>query len=172
MCILFLSVIVLSCSKDDDSENNSETQNTEAQDATFEAAINGGTFTNYSFVLSVYNITKGTNGNTLSITVADSQGNDVNLFLNNTGGFGNGTVKQIGDMDSDNFVTNAVIRDLRTPISYFSTTGTITITNNREHPTEAGHNLISGNYTITASSIDGSQVTTMTGSFTELDYVN
>ena len=171
MCILFLSIIALSCSKDDHIENPETQQNTEAQDPAFQAAINGGTFTDFSFVLSVYNITKGSNG-TISINVADNQGNDVNLFLNNTGGFGNGTVKQIGDMDSNNFVTNAVIRDLQSPVTYFSSTGNITITNNREHPTETGHRLISGNYNITASSIDGSQITTMTGSFTELDFVD
>ena len=161
--ILFLSLIVLSCNKDDDNDNPP------AGESGFQATINGGTYSNYNFSLGVYQITKGTNGNTLSIDIGDSSGNMVNLFLNGSGGFGSGVVKQMGNIDSNNFTTNAVIRQQQA-VTYFSSNGNVKITTNIEHPTETGHRLISGTFNITASSIDGTNVTTMTGSFTELDY--
>ncbi len=171
-CLLFLSIFVLSCSSDDDNgsnENQIENQ-AEAQDPGFEAAINGGTFSNYSFILGAYLITPGNNGNTISIDAVDTQGNAINLFLNGTDGFGNDTVKQIGNIDSDNFMTNVVIRDLQSPVTYFSSTGNITITSNRQHPTKSDIRLISGNYNITASTIDGLNTTVLTGTFTELEF--
>lgn len=162
-CVLFLSMIVLSCSKDDSNDN------APAGETEFQATLNGGTYSNYAFTLGVYEITKGTNG-TLSIDIGDPNGNLITLFLNGNGGFGAGVIKQIGNVDENNFTTHAVIRQPQ-QITYFSSTGTIKITNNREHPTKAGHRLISGTFDVTASTIDGTNVTTLTGSFNELDYV-
>ncbi|MEO6348650.1 MAG: hypothetical protein ABIO60_12155 [Aquaticitalea sp.] len=163
--ILFLSVIVLSCNKDDNNDNPP------AEESAFQATINGGTFSNYALTLGVYQITKGTNGNTLSIDIGDINGNMINLFLNGNGGFGTGVVKQMGDIDSNNFMNNVVIRQQQ-QATYYSSGGNVTITKNREHPTESGKRLISGTFTINASSIDGTQSTSMSGSFTELEYVD
>lgn len=168
--VLFIALLTLSCSKDDDNQN-SDSQ-TEAQEPKFQATINGGSFTNYPFELGVYEITRGTNGNTISINVADTQGQSINLFLNGTDGFSNGTVKEIGNIDSDDFTTHAVIRDQQAVITYFSSSGSITVTNNRAHPSKSGYRLISGNYSIMASSIDNVNTTELTGSFTELEFEN
>ncbi|WP_044401938.1 hypothetical protein [Lacinutrix sp. Hel_I_90] len=166
--LLFLSIITLSCNKDDDDAID----NTPAQEAAFQAVINGGAYSDYSYIVGVYNITKGTNGNTLSIDIADINGEMITLFLNGTGGFSAGTIKEMGNIDSNSFTTYTLIRQQQPQISYFSTSGSATITNNRQHPTAPGHRLISGHFSITASSIDGNNTTAMTGSFTELDYVD
>jgi hypothetical protein len=120
--------------------------------------------------MGAYQITK--NGNTLSIDVVDTNGEIVTLFLNGNGGFGSDTVKAMGNIDSSNFVTYGLIRQSDPQISYYSSSGNVTITNNREHPTESGHRLISGTFTITATSLDNSNTTSMTGSFVELDYTD
>lgn len=165
--ILLLSLIVLSCSKDND-----DNETLAAQDPAVAATINGGTYANYPFSLGVYSITTGTTSNTLSIDFADTSGNAINLFLNESGGFGPGVVKEIGNVDSNSFMTNAIIRDPQSQNTYFSSNGSITITNNRSHPTNAGHQLISGTFSFSASTLDNSNTATVTGSFTELDYEN
>nr|WP_321232476.1 hypothetical protein [uncultured Psychroserpens sp.] len=162
--ILALSIMMLSCDKDD-SNDNPPLEGTE-----FQATINGGTFSNYSFIIGVYEITKGTNGNTLSIDIGDVNGEQITLFLNGTDGFNSGTVKQMGNIDSNNFVTYALIRQQEPEISYFSSVGTVTITKNIAHPSEVGRRLISGSFNITAASIDDSNELSLTGSFTELEY--
>lgn len=164
--LLFLSIITLSCNKDDDNSNES----TPVGVSEFQATINGGTYSNYSFTVGVYQITKGTFGNTLSIDIADTNGEMITLFLNGTDGFSSGTVKEMGNLDSNNFTNYALIRQQQPQISYYSSDGSVTITNNREHPTEPGSRLISGVFSITASSIDGNNTTSMTGSFTELSF--
>ncbi len=165
--LTLFAFITVSCSTDD----GASTTNSQAQEAEFQATIDGDTYSSYSFEMRVYEAKKGTNGNTLSIDVADINGEMITLFLNGTGGFSNSTVKEMGDIDSENFTNYVLIRQSGTQISYFSSTGRVTILKNREHPTEAGHRLISGHFDITASSIDGTNTTSMTGSFTELDYV-
>ncbi len=164
LTILFLSILTVSCSKD---ESNVDTS---AQEEAFQATINGGTYSDYPFTMGAYQITK--NGNTLSIDVVDINGEMVTLFLNGNGGFGSDTVKAMGNIDSSNFVTYGLIRQSEPQISYYSSSGNVTITNNREHPTESGRRLISGTFTITATSIDNSNTTAMTGSFVELDYTD
>ena len=89
------------------------------------------------------------------------------------GSFDAGTVKTMGDLDSNNFTTYVNIRQLSsTQTSYFSTSGNVTITGNIAHPTESGIRLISGTVNITAASTTDNNTTTMTGSFTELEYEN
>ena len=136
-----------------------------------ETTINGGTYSNYIFTDAIYQITL--NGNTMSIDAGDLNGDQITLFLNGTGGFDAGTVKTMGDLDSNNFTTYVNIRQLSsTQTSYFSTSGNVTITGNIAHPTESGIRLISGTVNITAASTTDNNTTTMTGSFTELEYEN
>ncbi|EGV42265.1 hypothetical protein BZARG_543 [Bizionia argentinensis JUB59] len=164
---IFFSVnILLSCSSDDDNGND----NSPAQDATFQAVINGGNYSEYSFTLGIYDVSKGTNGNTLNIETVDTQGELITLFLNGTGGFGSGTVKEMGNVDSNKFTNYILIRQKQPQISYYSSNGNVTITKNREHPTKPGYRLISGKFNTTATSPDGNHTTTMSGTFKELEY--
>ena len=165
LSILFLSVLTLSCSKDENSDNPS------AEAETFQATINGGTYSNYAFSMGVYEATKATNG-TLSIDISDSNGEMITLFLNGNSGFSSDTVKTMGNIDSNNFVTYGLLRQSNPQISYYSSSGTVTITKNREHPTESGHRLISGSFNITATSLDNANTTSLIGSFNALNYVD
>jgi len=172
IAFFILSIITLSCSKDDDESNDNNNNNGPAQTPEFQAEINGGTFSNYTYTIGVYEVIKSANNNTLSINTADSNGRLITLFLNETGGFSSSTVKEMGNRDSNDFTTFASIREQETQTNYFSTSGSVTITTNRVHPSETGHRLISGNFTIDASTADGMNSATMTGSFTELDYID
>ncbi len=167
--ISFLLLFNISCSKDDDNSNS--TENTPAGEAVFQATIDGDTYSNYDFTLGVYEVVRGNNGNTLSINVGDRNGEMVSLFLNGTNGFSSGTVKEMGDVDTDNFRTFATVRRSNPLTTFFSTNGNVTITTNREHPSETGHRLLSGTFNITAATSDGSTSLTLAGSFTELDFV-
>lgn len=164
--ILALSVLITSCDKDDDNNN------TPLEGTSFQATINGGSFSNYSFNSSVYNVTKGNNGNTMQIDIADANGEQLTLFLNGTNGFANGTIKVMGNMDSNNFTTYSLFRQQSPQTSYFSSSGNVTITDNRAHPTESGKRLISGDFNITTSPIEDDSELTMTGSFSELEYLD
>jgi hypothetical protein len=164
--ILISFVIASSCDKNDDGSN------APIEGTTFQATVNGGNYSNYTFDIGVYAITKGTNGNTLSIDIGDVNGEQLTLFLNGTDGFSNGTIKQMGNEDTNNFVTYALFRQQNPLTSYYSTNGNVTITNNRTHPTESSKGLISGNFDITVSPIDSNIILTLTGSFTELEYLN
>lgn len=157
-------MIMLSCSSDDANNDPSE-------GPSFQATINGGTFSNYSFKLGAYEAVKGTNGNTLKITMADKNGKQITLFLNSTGGFKTGIVKQMGDVDSDKFITYVEIKNNEPSAQYFSQSGTLKITNNREHPSNSQKSLISGEFNIVASTTDGTISITMKGSFNDLQFV-
>ena len=122
--------------------------------------------------MGAYQITKGGNGNTLTIDNAESNGEMITLFLNGTNGFKDNSVKAMGDIDSNDFRTYGLIRQFDPQVSYYSSGGSLTITKNREHPTALGHRLISGNFSISATSLDDANTTTLTGSFSELDYVD
>ncbi len=165
LTILFLSILTLSCSKDESNDSPS------AQEEGFQATINGGTYSNYAFTMGAYQATKASNG-TLSLDISDLNGEMITLFLNGNGGFGNETVKTMGNVDANNFVTYGLIRQSQPQISYYSSSGNVTITNNREHPTESGHRLISGSFNIIATSLDATNTTSLIGSFSELDYVD
>lgn len=161
--ILILTLFIVSCSSDD------ENSNPLSEEQGINAIINGGTFNDYTFSESIYQITKSTN-NTISIDAGDSNGNQLTLFLNGLGGFGSGTIKNMGDSDSNNFVTYILIRQNNPELSYFSSTGNLTITENRTHPTVSGMRLLSGNFEITASPVNDTTTTTMTGAFIDLEF--
>jgi len=157
----------MSCDKDDDNDNNEPISG----DPGITANINGGTYNNYTFTDGIYQVTLGTNSPTMSIDAADIFGDQITIFLNGTGGFESGAVKNMGNIDSNNFTTYVNIRQQSsTQISYFSTSGNVSIVENKAHPTEAGKRLISGSFNVTATSISGDNTTVMTGSFTELEY--
>ena len=166
--ILIFALLMMSCDKDDGNDNNEQLSG----DPGIAASINGGSFSNHTFTDGIYQITLGTYGTTMSIDTADIIGDQITLFLNGTGGFESGTVKNMGDLDSNNFTTYVNIRQSSTQISYFSTSGNVTIIENRAHPTEAGTRLISGTFNVSAASITDDNTTVMTGSFTELEYVD
>ncbi|WP_152487234.1 hypothetical protein [Winogradskyella psychrotolerans] len=163
--IFVLLLCMTSCS-DDDNDNSPPLNENPGMVAT----INGGTFNDYNFTDGTYLISSGTNGNTMSINIADTSGNQVTLFLNGTGGFSSGTVKEMGDIDSNNFVTHGIIRQANPQISYYSTSGNVTITEDRTHPTETGIRIISGTFNISATTLDNANTTVLIGSFTELEY--
>lgn len=161
ICLLFVFLVVLSCSKNDDSDSG------EAVTPTFTATITGGSFGNYSSTLGFHS--SNSSDGTLTIAITDANNHIIRIFLNATGGLSNGVVKQIGDVDSNGFATTVTIRDQDAQITYNSTSGSISISGNREHPDESGRRLISGNFTITASTNTGEEVM-MTGNFTNIDY--
>jgi hypothetical protein len=164
-----LAIFIMSCDKDDGNDNNEALSG----DPGITANINGGSYSNYTFVDAIYQITLGTNGTTMSIDAGDINGDQITLFLNGTGGFEPGTVKTMGDLDTNNFTNFVNIRQLSsTQISYFSTSGNVTIVENIPHPTEAGTRLISGTFNISADSTTDSYTTVMTGTFIELEYVD
>ncbi|MGB3607221.1 MAG: hypothetical protein WA775_06895 [Psychroserpens sp.] len=166
-CMLIMSLLFVSCDKDDD---NSNTDDSPLTGTDFQATIDGGNFSNYDFDLGVYIITAGTANNTLSIDIGDSNGEQITLFLNATGGFDSGVVKEMNNVDSNDFITYALFRQQSPMNSYFSSEGSVTITENRAHPTESGVRLISGNFDITAISPEDSGVVEITGAFSELEY--
>ncbi|CAM3511029.1 hypothetical protein [Aequorivita lipolytica] len=162
LSILFFSLLILSCSKDDDNDSGGDPAKTE-----FTATINGGGFgSNYAARLGSYS-TDSNNGLTLAIT--DENANVIRFFFNQTGGFGSGITKIVGDVDSNGFVTNVIIRDQGAQVTYNSSEGEINILENRENPDSEDGRLISGNFTITATSGVGPTVT-MTGNFKDFAY--
>lgn len=162
ICILFLSVLIISCSKKDEDGGGS------APPAEFNATINGGGFgSNYESRLGFSSNDYTDIGLTLAITDANS--NVVRFFLNQTGGYGSGITKIVGDVASNGFVTGVIIRDQNAQVTYNSSEGEINITENRENPETESGRLISGNFTITANSGVGPTVT-MTGNFKNFAY--
>lgn len=166
LSIFAFALFMLSCDKDEDNNDNAPLSG----DPGITATINGGTYSNYAFSDVIYQVSLATN-NTMTISAGDVDGDQITLFLNSTGGFGAGTVKTMGAMDSNNFINYVLIRQLSsTQLQYFSTSGNVTITENRVHPTEANKRLISGTFSVTAATQDAANTTSMTGSFIELEY--
>ncbi|MEZ4801197.1 MAG: hypothetical protein R2797_00385 [Gelidibacter sp.] len=158
-----LFLFTFSCSKDD---NKDDDQTAEPE---FSASINGGTFSDYHATLGFYNATSGASANSLNITITDSNNNIINIFLNGTGGLNSGVIKEMNNVDSEGFVTNLVIRDQAAQVTYTSTSGSITISENREGPSDSGYRYISGDINVTTSTNTGTEVT-ITGSFTDFKY--
>jgi len=159
--LLVLSLVTLSCSGDDDGGSNAGTPE-------FTATINGGTFNNYTAALEGFSVTASVG---LTIAITDTNFNIIRLFMNNTGGFSSGVVKEVGNIDSDGFVTTVTIRDQEALITYTATSGSISISEVRSNPDEPSLKSISGTFNITASDNNGATVT-MTGSFSNLDYLD
>lgn len=167
--MLVVVLFMVSCDTDDNNDN----QDSISGDPEVVATINGGTYSNYAFSASVYQITLGANNNTMNIQTADMNGDQITLFLNGTGGFGAGTIKTMGAIDANNFTNFVSIRQLSsTQINYISTSGNVTITANAAHPTESGKRLISGTFNVSAASITDDNTTTMSGTFNALEYVD
>lgn len=163
ICILLLSLVIISCSKKDDDGGGS------APEAEFSATINGGGFgSNYASRLGFYS-TDYSNDNGLTLAITDENTNIVRIFLNQTGGFGSGITKIVGDMAPNGFVTNVIIRDQTNQVTYDSSEGEINILENVENPESEDGRLISGNFTITATSGVGPSIT-MTGNFKNFAY--
>ena len=158
--ILCLSLLILSCSKDDDSSGD-------ALEAIFTAAINGGSFNNYTAKLGFYDASSSQG--TLTISVTDDSNNVIRIFVNSTGGLSGGVIKQVGDVDSNGFGTNVTIRDQAAQITYSSIDGSITIARNIENPDNEQQRLVSGSFNITASTNTGDTVT-MTGSYENIAF--
>lgn len=159
LCILFLSVLIISCSKkDDDSEQS-------APEASFSGTINGGPFTNYTAKLGSYSTDPSVG---LTLAVIDANGNTIRLFMNQTGGLSAGIIKEIGNVDTDGFVTSAVVHHAESQTTFYASEGSISITENRATPGEEDSNIISGSYTLTL--ISGGTTITLNGTFNNFMY--
>lgn len=161
LSILFLSVLIISCSKKDDDNEDS------APAATFSGSINGGPFSNYTAKLGSYS-TETSVG--LTLAIIDENGNTIRIFMNQTGGFTSGTVKTIGNVDTEGFVTNALIHHAESQVTFNSTSGSITISENRTTPGEEDSNIISGSYSLTLTDNLGTTTVTMNGTFNNFAY--
>jgi hypothetical protein len=164
LSFLFISIVMMSCSKDDNKDNP-------ADNAEFNAIINGGTFSNYSSTLGFYHAEIGISGNSLRIDVTDANNNTINLFINSTGGLDGPVIKEVGNMDTDGFITSANIRDQASMLTYSAISGTITIGTNKENPSDSDYRLITGEFNITANNSTTGEIT-MIGSFKNLEYAN
>ncbi|WP_432410995.1 hypothetical protein [Rasiella sp. SM2506] len=162
--VIALVFTVCACSKkDDDGDGGNPAQ------AEFTATIKGGSFgDNYESKLGFYS-SDYSNDNSLTLAITDENTNIVRFFLNETGGFGSGITKVIGNKDSNGFITNVVIRDQAAQVTYDATIGEINILENRENPDSEDGRLISGNFTITATSGVGPTITMM-GTFKDFAY--
>jgi hypothetical protein len=159
--ILFIALVTISCSSEDDVKNP-------ADNPEFNATLNGGPFTDYQATLGYAYAEKGISGNTLIINVTDSNNNTIRLFLNSTGGLGNGVTKTIGTMDSDGFITTVTIRDQASQITYSSKSGSITILENKENPADDQYRVVSGNFNVITAS--GATDVTISGTFKNIEF--
>src|SRR5690606_7148159 len=161
LSILFLSVLIISCSKKDDGDDQQT-----APEPEFRITIIGGSFgNNYLSELGNYT-TDSTNGLTIALT--DSNTNVIRIFMNETGGFAS-VIKEIGNVDDNGFVTNVVVRDQDAMITYTSTEGTITILENSANPENSEGRLISGTLNVTASTNTGETIV-LGGPFENIAY--
>ena len=160
LSILFLSVLIISCSKkDDDSEAS-------APAASFTGILNGGPFSTYTAKLGSYS-TEPTVG--LTLAVIDANGNTLRFFMNQTGGLSAGVVKEIGNVDADGFVTSALVHHSDSQTTFYASDGNITISENRATPGEEDSNIISGSFTLTLNDNVGTTVT-LNGTFNNFEY--
>ena len=162
ICILFLSLIIISCSKKDDGDDGGGS----APEAEFNATISGGSFgNNYSSRLGFYSTTT-INGVTIAVT--DQNQNTIRIFMNETGGFDT-VIKEIGNVDDNGYVTNVIIHDQDAMITYNSSEGEIVIKENKSNPEEEDGRLISGDFNITAV-VNTGETISMTGTFKNIAY--
>lgn len=164
--LLFLSLIIMSCSSDDVTAANNPTNG-----PTIKATINGGPFSNYNFQLGVYQVKKQVSPNKLTIEMADREGKQLTILLNGTGGFDAGVEKVMGDTDDSKFRTYINIRNNNPAGSFYSNSGSLKITSHRPDPDDNQQMLISGEFSITAATQDAPKdVITFKGKFTDLAY--
>tara|TARA_R100000935_G_scaffold5241_1_gene12058 strand:- start:4545 stop:5045 length:501 start_codon:yes stop_codon:yes gene_type:complete len=160
MVVIALVLTLIACSKKDDDGGSTSAE------ATYSATINGGAFTNYTSTLGHYS--PDFNGNGLTLAIVDQNTNTIRVFLNKTGGYSNGVIKTIGNVDTDGFMTGVVIRSEETQQIYNSTEGTITITNSFID-SDTDQNGISGTIMVTATTNTGTEVT-ISGTFENFLY--
>ena len=165
--LLLVSFVIFtfSCSKDEENDEDP------ADNAAFNATINGGIFTNYNATLGFYSADQGIGQNNLTINVTDANNNIVRLFMNETDGLGSGTVKQINNADSNGFVTNLIFRDQEAQVTYSSISGSITISENIENPSNSEFRLISGSFNVITSTNTGTEVS-VDGTFSNMVYLD
>lgn len=160
ICILFLSVLIISCSKKDDNTEQS------APEASFTGIVNGGPFSNYTAKLGSYSTETNVG---LTLAVIDANGNTIRLFMNQTGGFSAGTVKVIDNVDGDGFITNALIHHSDSQATFYASEGNLTISENRATPGAENSNIISGSFTLTLTD-NLSTTLTLNGTFNNFQY--
>ncbi|MBW2937402.1 hypothetical protein KXJ69_04755 [Aureisphaera sp. CAU 1614] len=158
LSLLFLSILILSCSKKDDGGSDTDAE------ATFNATINGGPYSNLAATLGSYS---ADSSNGFTIAVVDANGNTIRLFMNSTGGFTNGVTKEVGNIDSNGFQTSALFRDAQTQVIYNSISGSMKITQNKESNNDPSNRVVTGTFNITANINTGTTIT-MTGSFNNI----
>ncbi len=163
LSILFLLVLATSCSKKDDDGGGGS-----PGEAEFNATINGGGFNNYSSNLGSYS-TDTSSGTGLTIAVTDANLNVIRFFLNNSGGFDSGVIKEIGNGSQ----SSALFRDQAENITYNGSDGSISITENRTNPEgDDSSRIISGTFNITTSDNLGTTIVTLSGSFKDFQYTS
>ncbi len=161
LCILFLSVLIISCSKKDDDEGEGS-----APAASFTGIINGGPFANYTAKLGSYSTDPSVG---LTLAVLDADGNTIRLFMNQTGGLSAGTIKEIGNVDNDGFITSALVHHADSQTTFNASEGNISISENRATPGDEDSNIISGSYTMTLNDNVGTSLT-LNGTFNNFEY--
>ncbi|MCB0458133.1 MAG: hypothetical protein KDC91_10355 [Flavobacteriaceae bacterium] len=155
LSLLFITVtFVYSCSKNNDDNDSDAT-------AEFSATINGGTYNNFQASLGSYS---ADSSNGLTIAVVDDSGNTIRLFMNSTGGFSSGVIKEVGNIDDNGFQTSALFRDTNTQVIYNSISGNIKITQNKESNTDPNNRVVTGTFNVTANVNTGTTIT-MVGTF-------
>jgi hypothetical protein len=165
---MFMLAFVCSCESESDDDQNFEL----SDDPGISVIIDGGTFDNYNFGDGLYETSKP-NPDVIYIQASDINNNQIYLNLNSTGGFSSGAVKEIGNTDTNNNRTYLSLRQASNQLTYnaiSSGNGQIVIQSNRAHPTEAGKRLISGTISVSASTTDASNATTVVGIFTDIVY--
>lgn len=161
LSILFLSVLISSCSGNDDEDAGS------APPSTFNATITGSSFgENYKATLGNYYSETAVG---ITLVVTDANQHIFRFFLSEKDGFQNGMTKIIGETDANGYYTNVVIRDQAQEISYVSDRGHIKISEIKRNPAMENGQLISGSFEIVAVS-SSAEVINMKGSFKDLAY--
>ncbi|MEM1001313.1 MAG: hypothetical protein AAGH46_01540 [Bacteroidota bacterium] len=169
LSIGFIACLLIFACESEDSQDL-QTPPTLSDDPGVSVIINGDSYSNYNFNDAVYQISKP-NPNALHIQAGDENGDQIDLFLNGTGGFSNGAIKEIGNTDENNFMTYALVRQADTQLNYFATTsGQVVIQSNETHPSKEGFRLISGSISLSASTQDALNTLTVVGTFTDLEY--
>lgn len=161
LCILFLSLSIISCSSSDDDGGGT------APAAEYTATISGATFGDkYTSTLGSY-FTDTSAGITIAIT--DANHHVIRIFLNDKDGFDKGVTKVIGEQDYMGYYSSIVVRDQTEEVSYNSAEGSISILENKPNPASEDGRLISGTFSMAAPTSSG-LIVTMTGSFKNMAY--